>query len=307
MLALAARRLATAVPTLLVIVVASFLLMRVAPGGPFDGERALTPEVRASLEASYGLDAPLPVQLGRYLSGMARGDFGPSLVYRDFTVADLIAEGLPVSLTLGGLALLAAALVGVPAGAWAAYRRGGRVDRAVQALSMAGIVLPTFVTAPLLVLLFGLWLGWLPVSGWADGAAANLALPVLALSLPTMAAVARLTRGAMLDTLAEDFIRTARAKGLDAATILRRHALRPSLLPVVSYLGPAAAALLTGSVVVETVFALPGLGRYFVQGALNRDYPLVLGVVVLYAALVILFNLLADLAYGWLDPRTRRR
>ena len=172
---------------------------------------------------------------------------------------------------------------------------------------MAGIVLPTFVTAPLLVLLFGLWLGWLPVSGWADGAAANLALPVLALSLPTMAAVARLTRGAMLDTLAEDFIRTARAKGLDAATILRRHALRPSLLPVVSYLGPAAAALLTGSVVVETVFALPGLGRYFVQGALNRDYPLVLGVVVLYAALVILFNLLADLAYGWLDPRTRRR
>lgn len=307
MLALAARRLATALPTLLVIVVASFLLMRVAPGGPFDGERALTPEVRASLEATYGLDAPLHVQLGRYLAGLARGDFGPSLVYRDFTVGDLIAEGLPVSLTLGGLALLVASLVGVPAGAWAAYRRAGRVDRAVQSLSMAGIVLPTFVTAPILVLVFGLWLGWLPVSGWEDGAAANLVLPVLALSLPTMAAVARLTRGAMLDTLAQDFIRTARAKGLDAATILRRHALSPSLLPVVSYLGPAAAGLLTGSVVVETVFALPGLGRYFVQGALNRDYPLVLGVVVLYAALVILFNLLADLAYGWLDPRTRRR
>ena len=307
MLALAARRLATALPTLLVIVVASFLLMRVAPGGPFDGERALTPEVRASLDAAYGFDAPLHVQLGRYLAGLARGDFGPSLVYRDFTVGDLIAEGLPVSLTLGGLALLVASLIGVPAGAWAAYRRGGRVDRAVQSLSMAGIVLPTFVTAPILVLVFGLWLGWLPVSGWEDGAAANLVLPVLALSLPTMAAVARLTRGAMLDTLAQDFIRTARAKGLDAATILRRHALRPSLLPVVSYLGPAAAGLLTGSVVVETVFALPGLGRYFVQGALNRDYPLVLGVVVLYAALVILFNLLADLAYGWLDPRTRKR
>jgi oligopeptide transport system permease protein len=307
MLALAVRRLATAVPTLLVIVVLSFLLMRVAPGGPFDGERALTPEVRASLEASYGLDAPLPVQLGRYLAGLTRGDFGPSLVYRDFTVGDLIAEGLPVSLTLGGLALVVATLGGVPAGAWAAYRRGGRIDRAVQALSMAGIVLPTFVTAPILVLVFALWLGWLPVSGWEEGAAANLVLPVLALSLPTMAAVARLTRGAMLDTLAQDFIRTARAKGLDATTILRRHALSPSLLPVVSYLGPAAAALLTGSVVVETVFALPGLGRYFVQGALNRDYPLVLGVVVLYAALVILFNLLADLAYGWLDPRTRRR
>lgn len=306
MLALTVRRLATAVPTLLVIIVASFLLMRVAPGGPFDGERALAPEVRASLEAAYGLDAPLPVQLGRYLGGLVQGDFGPSLVYRDFTVGDLIGEGLPVSLKLGGLALLVASLVGVPAGAWAAWRRGGRLDRAVQAASMAGIVLPTFVTAPILVLVFGLWLGWLPVSGLDDGPL-SFVLPVLALSLPTMAAVARLTRGAMLDTLAQDFIRTARAKGLDAATILRRHALSPSLLPVVSYLGPAAAGLLTGSVVVETVFALPGLGRYFVQGALNRDYPLVLGVVVLYAALVILFNLLADLAYGGLDPRTRRR
>jgi oligopeptide transport system permease protein len=307
MLELAARRLATALPTLLVIVVASFLIMRGAPGGPFDGERALTPEVRASLESAYGLDEPLHIQLARYLASLARGEFGPSLVYRDFSVGDLIAEGLPVSLMLGGLALLVASLVGVPAGAWAAYQRGGQVDRAVQNLSMAGIVLPTFVTAPILVLVFGLWLGWLPVSGWEDGAAANLVLPVLALSLPTMAAVARLTRGAMLDTLAQDFIRTARAKGLDAATILRRHALSPSLLPVVSYLGPAAAGLLTGSVVVETVFALPGLGRYFVQGALNRDYPLVLGVVVIYAALVILFNLLADIAYGWLDPRTRKR
>jgi oligopeptide transport system permease protein len=307
MLALAARRIATAVPTLVVIVVASFLLMRVAPGGPFDGERALTPEVRASLEAAYGLDAPLPVQLGRYLGGLARGDFGPSLVYRDFTVSDLIGEGLPVSLVLGGLALVVALVLGVPAGAWAAYRSGGRFDRAVQALSLAGIVLPTFVTAPVLALVFGLWLGWLPVSGWEEGAVADRVLPVLALALPTAAAVARLTRGAMLDTLAQDFIRTARAKGLDAATILRRHALKPALLPVVSYLGPAAAGLLTGSVVIETVFALPGLGRYFVQGALNRDYPLVLGVVVLYATLVILFNLLADIAYGWLDPRTRRR
>ena len=305
MLALVTRRLAAAVPTLLVIVVASFLLMRFAPGGPFDGERALAPEVRAGLEAAYGLDAPLQVQLARYLGRLAQGDFGPSLVYRDFSVSDLIGQGLPVSLTLGGLALLVAGSIGVPAGAWAAWRRDGWVDRAVQTVSMAGIVLPTFVTAPLLVLVFGLWLGWLPVSG-LDGAG-SLVLPVLALSFPTMAAVARLTRGAMLDTLRQDFIRTARAKGLDASTILRRHALSPSLLPVVSYLGPAAAGLLTGSVVVETVFALPGLGRYFVQGALNRDYPLVLGVVVLYAALVILFNLLADLAYGGLDPRTRRR
>jgi oligopeptide transport system permease protein len=307
MLAFAARRLTTAIPTLLVIIVASFLLMRTAPGGPFDAERALAPEVRAGLERAYGLDAPLHDQLGRYLAGLARGDFGPSLVYRDFNVADLIAEGLPVSLTLGALALVVALVLGVPIGAWAAYRRGSGVDRAVQAATVTGVVVPTFVTAPLLVLVFGLWLGWLPVSGWGDGAAANLVLPVAALSLPTAAAVARLTRGAMIATLAQDFIRTARAKGLAPSAILRRHALRPALLPVVSYLGPAAAGLLTGSVVVETVFALPGLGRYFVQGALNRDYPLVLGVVVLYAALVILFNLAADLAYGLLDPRTRKR
>lgn len=307
MLALAARRLATAIPTLLIIVTASFLLMRVAPGGPFDGERVLAPEVRERLEAAYGFDAPLHEQFGRYMVGLVHGDFGPSLVYHDFSVGELIGEGLPVSLTLGGLALLVAILFGVPAGAWAAYRRGGRLDHAVQALSLAGIVLPTFVTAPILVLIFGLWLGLLPVSGWEEGAYADVVLPVVALALPTAAAIARLTRGAMIDTLGQDFIRTARAKGLSTATILRRHALKPALLPVVSYLGPAAAGLLTGSVVVETVFALPGLGRYFVQGALNRDYPLVLGVVVLYAALVILFNLLADLAYGWIDPRVRRR
>lgn len=307
MLALIGRRLATAIPTLLVIVLCAFALMRVAPGGPFDGERPLAPEVRERLEAAYGFDAPLPVQFGRYLSGLVRGDFGPSLVYRDFSVGDLIGEGLPVSLTLGGLALLVAILVGVPAGAAAAWRMGGRLDRAVQGLSLSGLVLPTFVTAPLLVLLFGVTLKWLPVSGWEEGRIADLVLPVIALSLPTAAAVARLTRGGLAEVVAQDFIRTARAKGLRSHQILLRHALPPALLPVASYLGPAAAGLLTGSVVIEMVFALPGLGRYFVQGALNRDYPLVLGVVVLYAALVILFNLLADLVYGLLDPRTRQR
>lgn len=307
MLALIARRLATAVPTLLAIVVASFLLMRLAPGGPFDAERALAPEVEAAVRASYKLDAPLHVQLADYVGGLLQGDFGPSYVYRDFSVSALIAEGLPVSLTLGGLALLVALVFGVPLGAAAASRAGGRLDRTVQALSLAGIVVPTFVTAPLLVLVFGLWLGWLPVAGWEPGQWRDMLLPVLSLALPTTAVVARLTRGAMIETLTADFIRTARAKGLAWPTIVRRHALRPALMPVVSYLGPAAAGLLTGSVVIETVFALPGLGRYFVQGALNRDYPLVLGVVVLYATLVILFNLLADLAYGWLDPRVRRR
>lgn len=306
MLALAARRLGAAVPTLLALIVASFLLMRAAPGGPFDGERALSPEVRAELERAYGFDAPVPVQLVRYLGGIVQGDFGPSLVYRDFTVGELIAQDLPVSLTLGGLALIVALGVGVPLGSWAAYRQGSGVDRAVQSFALAGAVLPTFVTAPILVLVFALGLRLLPVSGWEDGRAANLVLPVTALAIPAAAAIARLTRGAMIDVLAQDFIRTARSKGLPTRTILMRHALKSALLPVVSYLGPAAAGLLTGSVVVETAFALPGLGRDFVSGALNRDYPLVLGVVILYAALVILFNLVADLAYGWLDPRTRR-
>jgi oligopeptide transport system permease protein len=305
MLAFALRRLAAAVPTLLAIVIASFLLMRAAPGGPFDGERALSPEVKAELERAYGLDAPLPIQLARYLGGVLRGDFGPSMVYRDFSVGELIAEGLPISLTLGGLALLLAVAVGLPLGAWAAYRAGSHVDRVVQGFALGGAVLPTFVSAPLLILLFGLVLGLLPVSGWEEGRPADMILPVVALAIPTAAAVARLTRGAMIDVLAQDFIRTARAKGLPPHLILRRHALKSALLPVVSYLGPAAAGLLTGSVIIETAFAIPGLGRDFVTGALNRDYPLVLGVVILYAGLVILFNLAADLAYGWLDPRTR--
>ncbi len=306
MLKFLALRLATAVPTLLGVVILSFLLMRLAPGGPFDGERPLPADVRAELNARYHLDAPVGEQLLVYLGGLARGDFGPSYAYRDFSVTDLVAEGLPVSLKLGGAALLIALGVGVTAGAAAAWR-GGRVDHWVGALSISGLVLPTFVTAPILVLLFGLWLRWLPVAGWEAGRVDDMLLPVLALALPTTAVVARLTRGALHDVLAADFIRTARAKGLPGATILFRHALKPALIPVVSYIGPAAAGLLTGSVVIETVFALPGVGRYFVQGALNRDYPLVLGVVVVYAALVIVMNLMADLAYGWLDPRTRRR
>ncbi len=306
MLKFLALRMASAVPTLLGVIVLSFLLMRVAPGGPFDGERPLPADVRAELDARYHLDAPVSEQLLIYLGGLLKGDFGPSYAYRDFSVTDLVAEGLPVSLKLGGLALAIALVAGVSAGAAAAWR-GGRLARWVGALSLSGLVLPTFVTAPLLVLFFGLWLRWLPVAGWEPGRVDDMVLPVIALALPTTAVVARLMRGALDDVLAADFIRTARAKGLSGATILFRHALKPALMPVVSYIGPAAAGLLTGSVVIETVFALPGIGRYFVQGALNRDYPLVLGVVVIYAALVIVMNLLADLAYGWLDPRTRRR
>lgn len=305
MLHLLTRRLLTALPTLAAIIILSFLLMRVAPGGPFDGERALEPETRAALMTAYGLDRPLAEQIGRYVGRLAHGDFGPSLVYRDFTVTDLVAQGLPVSLTLGVLALLLALLLGLAAGLSAAARAGSAWDRALMLGMTMLTAFPSFVTGPLLVLVFGIWAGWLPVSGWGEGDPAHLALPVVALALPVAGAIAKLARAGLAETLGQDHIRTARARGLAPRRILIRHALRPALVPVASYLGPAAASLLTGAVVIETIFALPGLGRYFVQGALNRDYPLVLGVVTLYAALIILFNLLADLVYGWLDPRIR--
>ncbi len=299
------RRLFTAIPTLFAVIAFSFLLMRLAPGGPFDGERPLDPATRAALSSSYGLDLPLPQQFVRYIGNLAHGDFGPSLVYRDFTVTNLIAKGLPISLTLGGLALVLALTLGIAAGLYAATRAGRWPDRITGMSATILTALPSFVTAPLLVLLFGLTLGWLPVSGWNEGALPNLILPVVALALPVAGAISKLTRAGFAGALAEDHVRTARARGLSPSRVLFRHALRPALIPVASYIGPAAAGLLTGAVVIETVFAIPGLGRYFVQGALNRDYPLVLGVVTLYAALIILFNLFADLIYGWLDPRVR--
>jgi oligopeptide transport system permease protein len=301
---LIARRLLTAIPTLLAIIILSFILMRIAPGGPFDGERPLAPETRAALEAAYGLDRPLWEQVWLYLGRLAQGDFGPSMVYRDFTVSGLIAQALPVSLLIGGLALVLAGAMGVGAGLCAALKAGGWLDRMLMLMATLLTALPTFVTGPLLALIFGLWLGWLPVSGQGDGVS-WLVLPVLALSLPVAGAVAKLSRAGLAGELGSDHLRAARARGIPPFTLLRRHALRPALVPVASYLGPAAAGLLTGAVVIETVFGLPGLGRYFVQGALNRDYPLVLGVVTLYAALIIAFNLFADLIYGWLDPRMR--
>ncbi|SNS50509.1 oligopeptide transport system permease protein [Sphingomonas laterariae] len=299
------RRLVSAVPTLLAVVILSFVLMKLAPGGPFDGERALDPATQAALARAYGLDLPLHEQIWRYLSRLAVGDFGPSLVYRDFSVTDLVRQGLPVSLTLGALALAVALVLGIGAGLLAASRAGRPLDHALMLAMTLLTALPSFVTGPLLALVFALWAGWLPVSGWGDGDAAHLVLPVIALALPVAGAIAKLARAGLATTLAQDHVRTARARGLAPITVLVRHALRPALVPVASYLGPAAAGLLTGAVVIETVFALPGLGSYFVQGALNRDYPLVLGVVTLYAGLILLFNLLADLIYGWLDPRIR--
>jgi oligopeptide transport system permease protein len=305
MLELIRRRLLTALPTLAAVIILSFLLMRLAPGGPFDGERPLDPQTREALMTAYGLNEPLHVQVGTYIWRLLHGDFGPSLVYRDFTVTDLIARGLPVSLTLGALALILALLLGLLAGMVAAARPGSRTDRSLMLFATLLTALPSFVVGPLLVLLLGLWAGWLPVSGWGDGDVPHLVLPVVALALPTAGAIAKLARAGLAQVLAQDHVRMARARGLGWRRIVLVHALRPALVPVASYLGPASAGLLTGAVVIETVFALPGLGRYFVQGALNRDYPLVMGVVTLYAGLIILFNLLADLAYGWLDPRTR--
>jgi oligopeptide transport system permease protein len=306
MLRLLASRVLIAVPTLFAIVLFAFLLMRSAPGGPFDRERELSPEVEMNLRAAYHLDAPLPVQFLEYAKAVIHGDFGPSFMYKDMSVTQLIGEGLPVSITLGGAALALALLIAVPLGCWAAVRKGSIVDHAISSFTLIGLTIPVFVTAPLLALLFGVVLAWFPVSGWNDGDWRSMVLPSVALALPQIAVLTRLTRASMIEALRQPHIRTARAKGLPTTTIVRRHALQPAMIPVVSYLGPAAAGLLTGSVVIETVFGLPGVGRYFVQGALNRDYTLVMGVVIVYATLLVFFNLLTDMAYGWLDPRIRR-
>lgn len=305
MLTYAVRRLSGAVPTLFVIVTLAFFMMRLAPGGPFDGERIVPPEIEANLLRAYGLDRPLAEQYATYLGRLLTGDLGPSFKYKDLSVGELIASGLPVSLRVGGIAMLGAALAGVALGSLAALRRNTAVDRAVMLGATTGIAIPNFVVAPVLSLVLGVYLSWLPVAGWGGGHWRHLVLPVTALALPQVAYVARLTRAALVEVLCADYIRTARAKGLPERAVLVRHALGGALLPVVSYLGPATAGLLTGSVVIEQIFALPGIGRYFVQGALNRDYTLVLGVVVFYGALVILFNLVVDLLYGALDPRVR--
>jgi len=262
--------------------------------------------VRANLERLYGLDEPLTVQYAHYLRGLLRGDFGPSLRQRDFTVSELIAQGLPLSATLGLAAILLAVLTGVPAGVLAALWRNRAADYCITTLAAVALALPSFVTGPLFALLFGLYLRWLPVAGWQHGAPRYLVLPVLTLALPVAASLARLTRASLLEVLAAHYVLSARARGLGAARVLWRHALRPALMPVVSYLGPAVAFVMTGSLVVETVFGLPGTGRYLVEGAIDRDYPLVMGMIVVYGALTLLLNLIADLIYGALDPGVRR-
>ena len=298
-------RLAGAIPTLFIIITITFFLMRAAPGGPFDQEQALAPEIKANLQRAYGLDQPVWIQYGRYMNSLLHGDFGPSFKYKDFTVTELIGQGFPVTLQLGVMAIALALLLGIPLGTFAALRHNSVADTATMSLVVTGIAIPSFVVLPFLGLLFGVYLHWLPVAGWQSGSLRYLALPVIALALPPLAYIARLTRGSMLEVLSSHYIRTAFAKGLPLHSVILRHALKPALAPVASYLVPAVASILTGSLVVESIAGLPGIGRYLVQGAINRDYTLVLGMVIIYSALLIVMGLLVDLLYSWLDPRVR--
>ena len=299
------RRVLTAIPTLFVIVTLAFFLIRVAPGGPFNQERGLNPVIQANLEAQFGLNDPLWKQYLNYINNLLHGSFGPSYNLPDFTVGELFAKGLPISIQLGSSALILALILGSILGITAALNQNKVGDYAVIALATAGSTIPTFVIAPLIQLVFGLSWKLLPIGGWGDGALVNKIGPVLTLALPQIAIVARLMRGSMIESLRSHHIRTARALGLSDWSVVVKHALRGALLPIVSYAGPAAAALLTGSIVVETIFSIPGVGRYFVDAALNRDYTLVMGTVVVIAIFTIIFNLIVDILYAVVDPRVR--
>ncbi|MCC7381136.1 MAG: ABC transporter permease subunit [Deltaproteobacteria bacterium] len=301
MIAFVIRRLLGLIPTLLAIVLVSFLVIRLAPGSPFLSERAVAPEVRAALEERYGFDRPIVEQLVRYLGQLARGDLGLSTRYPQRTVNEIVADGLPATLALGLFALLFALVFGVGAGLIGALRQNTAWDHGAMALAMIGISVPTFVLGPILILLFSLTLLWLPPAGWGDWR--HLVLPGVTLGAAYAAYLARLTRAGMLEVVRADYVRTARAKGLTERRIVIRHMLRAGLLPVVSWLGPALANLLVGSVVVEKIFSTPGIGPYFVDAAFNRDYFLVMGIVILYSVLLLLSNLAVDVAYGLLDPR----
>jgi oligopeptide transport system permease protein len=299
------KRLGGAIPTLFIIVTLAFFLIRVAPGGPFDQEQSLPPEILANLQSAYGLDQPVWKQYVSYVRALAHGDFGPSFKYKDFTVTELIGQGFPVTLELGSIAMSLALLLGIPIGTFAALHQNSAADYATMSLAVVGIAIPSFVVLPFLGLFFGIYLHWLPVAGWEPESLRYLVLPVIALALPPLGVIARLTRGSMLEVLRSHFIRTAIAKGLPLRTVILRHALRPALAPVAGYLAPAVASIMTGSLVVESIAGLPGVGRYLVQGALNRDYTLVLGMVIIYSTVLIVMGLLVDLLFAWLDPRVR--
>jgi oligopeptide transport system permease protein len=296
------RRIFGAIPTMFALIVISFFIMRVAPGGPFSSYRRLTAAVLANMNRAYHLDEPVWMQFGRYIWGLAQFDFGPSMKYMDYTVTELIVQGLPVSLEIGIWAMLFATITGVALGIAGALRRNGATDLTAGIIAMTGIAVPTFVIGPLLQIVFGLQLNWLPIAGW-DGSFSAKVLPVLVLALPNIAYISRLTRGSMIETLRTNYVRTARAKGIGTRRVVWKHAMTGAMLPVIAYLGPATAITVTGSVVVEQIFGIPGIGRYFVEGASNRDYPLVMGVTILYGGIVILANIVTDVARGFLDPK----
>ncbi|MGC9403465.1 oligopeptide ABC transporter permease OppB [Vibrio genomosp. F10] len=305
MLKFIAKRIFEAIPTMLVLITVSFFLMRYAPGNPFSSERPLPPEVMANIEAKYGLDKPVFEQYTTYLTNVIQGDFGPSFKYLDYSVNELISVALPVSAKVGFFAFIFTLVMGVTVGTFAALKQNTWADYTVMSTAMLGVVLPSFVLAPTLIYIFSINLGWFPAGGWLDGSFKYMALPVVGMSLLYVATFARITRGSMIETLNSNFIRTARAKGLSYPYIIVKHALKPAMLPVVSYMGPAFVGIITGSVVIETIFGLPGIGKLFVNAAFNRDYSLVMGVTILIGFLFILFNAIVDILLAMIDPKIR--
>jgi len=307
MLLYAFRRLLSTIPVLWIAVTACFFILRLAPGGPFDGERPLPQAVKNNLEAHYNLDKPLIEQYLIYMGNVVKGDLGPSFVNQDFDVTEQLLSGLPYTLILGLSAFIVSIVAGIIAGIIGALHKNTLPDYLLGIIILLGLIMPSFLIAPILQLVFGLKLNWLPVGGWGDGSIAYLILPIAVMSLAHIARISRLMRGSLIDVLNSNYIRTAKSKGLSRIRIILRHALKPALMPVVSYLGPAAGFLLTGSVIVETIFGLPGIGRYFINAALNRDYGMVLGTVIFYMVLIVILNLLVDVLYAWLDPRVRHQ
>lgn len=299
------KRILEAIPTLLVLITLSFFLMRFAPGNPFSSERPLPPEVMANINAKYGLDKPVSTQYLTYLGNVLHGDFGPSFKYKDFSVNELVFSALPVSAKVGFAAFIFTVILGVLIGTLAAIRQNSWFDYIIMATSMIGVVMPSFVLAPVLIYVFSIKLGWFPAGGWQDGSFKYMALPVIGMSMLYVATFARITRGSMIETLKSNFIRTAKAKGLNYRYIVVKHALKPAMLPVVSYMGPAFVGIITGSVVIETIFGLPGIGKLFVNAAFNRDYSLVMGVTILIGFLFILFNAVVDILLAYIDPKIR--
>lgn len=299
-------RLLQAIPVLFVVITATFFLIRQAPGGPFDQDKPVIPAVKEALEAKYNLDQPLWQQYTSYLGGLFQGDMGPSFKYPGWNVEDLILSGLPTTAELGFYALLVAMLIGVTAGVLASLKPNTAQDYIPMSTAMLGICMPSFLLGPLLVLVFGIWLGWLPISGWGDLPGDKI-LPSITLGATYAAYIARLSRGGMLEIMSQDYIRTARAKGLPEWVVVTKHALRGGLIPVIAFLGPAFAGLLSGSFVVETIFQIPGLGRFYVQAAFNRDYTMILGTTIFLAALIVFFNLVSDVVASWMNPRLRHQ